>query len=300
MKGSVNAGYGARIEYPDQSQDEISNPCGALCSNFEAEALAMKAAISKISDNPHKSQNVILFTDSKSVLQALDNENYNLPVIRDLARTFDNFIKNSDKELNLQWIPSHCNINGNERADSLAKKGAMKEQPQMPVSQLTTKQIIKSNTKIEWLNSWALCSKGRQMFPYMTTPNTDDPINNLGRRDQSTIFRLRSQHIHLNMHLNRINPLHEPNCTLCPHPYETIKHFLFECPQLCELRKLYLPTNPNIGNTLYSQADQLKNMAVFFTMATRRRTEVQLQAGSRKKVSNSFKLTIFGSILIVY
>ena len=135
---------------------------------------------------------------------------------------------------------------------------------------------------MEWLNSWALCSKGRQMFPYMTTPNTDDPINNLGRRDQTTIFRLRSQHIHLNMHLNRINPLHEPNCTLCPHPYETIKHFLFECPQLSKLRKLYLPIDPNIGNTLYGQTDQLKKTAAFFITANRQRTEVQAQAGSRK------------------
>ena len=282
MKGTVNAGFGAKIEYPDKSIDEISSPCGAFCSNFEAEALAMKTAISKIPNNPNKLQNIVLFTDSKSVLEALKHETYNLPVIRDLAFTINHFIKTFDKNITLQWIPSHCNINGNERADKLAKKGAMEEQPQKPVSQLTCKQIIKSNSKIEWLNNWAMCNKGRQMFPYMTTPNIADPINNLGRRDQTIIFRLRSQHVQLNMHLNRINPMHEPNCILCPHPYETVQHLLFECPKLSNLRKLYLPTSPNIGNTLYGQADQLKNTAVFFIMATRQRTEVQVQAGSRK------------------
>ena len=38
---------------------------------FEAEALAMKAAISKIANNPEKLENIVLFTDSKSVLDAL-------------------------------------------------------------------------------------------------------------------------------------------------------------------------------------------------------------------------------------
>ena len=135
---------------------------------------------------------------------------------------------------------------------------------------------------MEWLNDWAMCNTERSMFSYMTTPNKADPINNLERKDQAIIFRLRSQHIQLNMHLNRINPQHEPNCALCPYPYETVKHFLLECPQLRQLRSLYLPTQPDFGNTLYGQADQLRSTAKYFIMATRHRTEVQAQTGTRK------------------
>jgi len=36
-------------------------------------------------------------------------------------------------------------IRGNERADTLAKAGAGKEQPEASVSQATVKKIIKSN-----------------------------------------------------------------------------------------------------------------------------------------------------------
>ena len=35
--------------------------------------------------------------------------------------------------------------------------------------------------------------------------------------------------------------------------YETVQDLLFECPKLSKLRKLYLPTPPNIDNTLYGQ-----------------------------------------------
>jgi len=52
-------------------------------------------------------------------------------------------------------------IKGNERADTLAKKGASQEQPERPVSHITCKQIIKANSKTEWVNSWSMCSTGR-------------------------------------------------------------------------------------------------------------------------------------------
>ena len=72
-----------------------------------------------------------------------------------------------------------------------------------------SKQILNAKTKTEWVNDWALGSTGRVMYPYMTTPTNTDPIDSLGRREQSIIFRHRSQHVCLNMHLNKINPMQE-------------------------------------------------------------------------------------------
>ena len=89
-------------------------------------------------------------------------------------------------ELTLQWITSHCEIPGNEWAGTLAKKGAESEQTNTSVSLNTAKQMIKSNNKIERLNNWALCDKGRSMFAYMPKPNKKDPINSLKREDQVT------------------------------------------------------------------------------------------------------------------
>jgi len=284
-QGTVNAGYGARIEFPDKSLEELSRPCGENCSNFEAEALAIKAAIEVIEENlkKNKYQNnkVIIFTDAKSVLQAIDSQQYKSQAIQILSSTLDKFIKTHDYEVILQWIPSHCEIKGNERADTLAKKGASQEQPERPVSHITCKQIIKANSKTEWVNSWSMCSTGRVMYPHMTAPTKTDPIDDLDRREQCIIFRLRSQHIPLNMHLNMINPMQEPVCPLCPCAYETVEHFLFECPQLSNIRDVLLPPCPNIDNTLYSNSDQLKRTAQYFMLVNRQRVKTQDQAGSR-------------------
>ena len=143
-------------------------------------------------------------------------------------------------------------------------------------------QPCKANTKIEWHNEWALCNKGRVVFPFMTRPNKNDPINALGRRDQVNIFRLRTQHVPLNMHINRIKPDHAPLCPLCDHPYETVKHFLFDCPSLEDIRQQLLPPSPDLGNTLYSTAHQLKQTSKYYVMANCRRAQVQMAAGSEK------------------
>ena len=284
FKGTVNAGYGARIEYPDKTLEELAHPCGTNCSNYEAEALAIKAAIEKIQEkiknHSFSKHQVIIFSDAKSVLQALNSDSFKSHIIQDLSSSLDVFMKTSNYEVILQWIPSHCEIKGNERADTLAKKGAAEEQPERPVSQSTVKQIINSKSMTEWINDWALGSTGRAMYPYMTAPTNTDPIDNLGRREHSIIFRLRSQHIALNSHLNRLNPLQEPVCPLCPCAYETVSHFLFECPKLSKLRETYLPPNPDIGNTLYCDFHQLKATAEYYVMANRLRTKFHDQAGS--------------------
>ena len=86
--------------------------------------------------------------------------------------------------------------------------------------------------------------------------------------------------MHLNMHLNRIK-----NCTLCPHPYEIIKHFIFKCPQ-----KALPSINPNIGNPLYGQANQLQNMVVFLIMAdTEQKFKLRLDQESKLQRSNKEK-----------
>ena len=279
FKGIINAGYGARIEYTDSDCDEIAEPCGAHCSNYEAEAFAIDAALDKLKEtfdqNPDKIRNCVIFSDSRSCLDSLETHRLENTAIKDLAINISSFLECHKITLVLQWIPSHCNIDGNERADTLAKKGAAKEQPIKQVSQSTTKQIIKSNTKIEWLNSWAQSEKGRSMFKFISKPNTKDQINYLQRKDQVIIFRLRTTHIPLNAHLSRITKDHPPACTLCGYKEETVQHFLFDCPFLQDTRKEFLPENPSLENTLYCDKQQLLQTSKYFQKANRQRTQVQ-------------------------
>ena len=279
FKGTTNAGCGVRIEYSDKTCDELYKPCGVLCANYEAEALALHHALQKLKEtfknDPNKQANCVIFSDSLSVLSVLDEQNYTTKAIRDLSIQINSFLEEFNISLYLQWIPSHCGIPGNERADTLAKKGTTQNQPEKPISQSTAKQIIKSNSRIEWHNLWAQGDKGRVMFQYVPKPNRKDPINFLKRKDQVVIFRLRTNHIQLNAHLSRITKDHNPTCTLCGYKEETVHHFLFECPHLQDLRTQFLPLNPDRDNSLYSTKNQLTQTCRFFHEAILRRTKVR-------------------------
>ena len=88
FKGSLKAGCGVRIEYSDKQCDELSEPCGTHCDNFEAEVLAIRHAIAKLSQafesKPDITTDCVVFSDSQSVLKTLDEQNYSTKANRDL------------------------------------------------------------------------------------------------------------------------------------------------------------------------------------------------------------------------
>ena len=191
---------------------------------------------------------VIIFSDAKSALEALQNPPHQDQITSEIALGISNLIAAHAVHVTLQWIPGHCNISGNVKADKLAKIGATKPQKNPPL-----------HTKYQ--------NTGRVMFKEMAQPRPQDAINELERQDQSLIFQFRTQHTRTNQHLNRINPLHQPHCRHCDNPAETTEHLLLYCPNLQSKRMDLLPTNPTIHSTLYGQLDQLKKTSTFIRLA---------------------------------
>ena len=71
---------------------------------------------------------VIIFSDAKSALEALQNPTYQDQITSAIALGIRYLIAAHAVHVTLQWIPGHCNISGNETADKLAKIGATKPQ----------------------------------------------------------------------------------------------------------------------------------------------------------------------------
>ena len=70
------SGYGVRIENTHKTSEELFNPC-VSCSNYEAEALAI--------------EHIVIFTDSMSVLQALENKKLDTSLLINKAKTLNAF-----------------------------------------------------------------------------------------------------------------------------------------------------------------------------------------------------------------
>ena len=270
--------------HPDKTCEELHNPCGSFCTNYEAEALAIEATINHLSkvfaETPAKVKNIVIFTDGLSVLQALENANHDNSACLSLALGINRFLHSYAVDLTLQWIPGHTDIQGNDRADTLAKRGATEVQTDRPASLQTAKNMIRRNNREQWLIEWAMGKTGRRVFKHMAAPNPKDALNSLARPEQAIVFRLRTQHIPLNSHLHRIKPDISPDCPLCDCPDETVSHHLFTCPALTDLRTAYLPSPPNFENTLYTNKQQLLKTCKFFSLSAGRRAQAQVVVGS--------------------
>ena len=86
-------------------------------SIYSAEVIAIDLAMNIIVN--HKPSKFIIYSDFKSVLQALQNKDSSTPLITRLLDKMNTLSKNNS--IILTWIPSHIGIQGNERADSCKK-----------------------------------------------------------------------------------------------------------------------------------------------------------------------------------
>ena len=136
----------------------------------------------------------------------------------------------------VQWIPSCCNMPGNELL-TLAKEGTTKEQVDRSTSHPEVKTILKAKQHSKW----------RHKHPRYKA----NPYYLLTRREQVTVFRLRTGHNHLNYHLNsKLRIGYTEQCP-CGTGSQTTEHLLQSCPIYEPLRKGIWPYHTSIACKLY-------------------------------------------------
>nr|XP_015912089.1 uncharacterized protein LOC107442917 [Parasteatoda tepidariorum] len=102
-------------------------------SNFDAEIFAISIALENLKNKISYFTKAVILVDSKAAIQAVainhDSDTQTISEIRDNLI----FLENASKIIMFQWIPSHVGINGNGKADQLAKKGTLEPQCNKPI-----------------------------------------------------------------------------------------------------------------------------------------------------------------------
>ncbi|XP_062709994.1 uncharacterized protein LOC134288629 [Aedes albopictus] len=96
------------------TEPEQQHRLPAECSVFSAEAAGIFQAITAPRDRP-----VLVVTDSQSAISAIESPKAKHPFIQGVQAELDS----AEHLTALMWIPGHCGIRGNERADELAGIG---------------------------------------------------------------------------------------------------------------------------------------------------------------------------------
>ncbi|XP_032457267.1 uncharacterized protein LOC116418058 [Nasonia vitripennis] len=239
MGDSLSVGSASVTEDLDFIHSRSLDPHSSI---FTAEAMAINTTLEYVAES--RSSRHIIFSDSLSVLQALQNKSagcLNHPLIVKAKRLLLEISENSiiENPLQLVWIPAHKEIFGNELADLYAKK-ATKSPPEnctVPYSdfkpywkELAYENTVNYNLEIE-------ATKGKQYFENFYT-NTKHPWfrnKNLSKKAIVTINRLRADHYSSASSLARKNIVESPACE-CVHNFQDADHLLWDCPRYVEQR----------------------------------------------------------------
>ena len=245
-----NGGGGIFIKHPDGTQTSKAIPTGKISSNYRAESTALLEAIKTLTASTMpSSRNIVFFTDCKSLLQKIQNPK-NERQQKETRTALQELSKG--KTVTLQWVPSHCGVVGNEKADALSKAGSQMEQFNHSVSYSEAKAIIHNHYSLLW--------KTR-----LGVESGHDPIHQLERHQQTILFRLRTGHSRLLGHMYRLKISHTNECP-CKTGTQTPQHILQDCPTFSTQRCQIWPEGANMEQKLWGSRQDLERTAGFIKM----------------------------------
>ena len=118
-------------------------------SIFSAESQAINMALDYIEEA--NLSNVIIFSDSLSVLQSINNSKIDNSVIQDIILRLHNM---SHKQNISCWLPSHVGIRGNEKADTAAKSALLLQPTNLKLPYTDFKPAINKYLFNKWQLVW--------------------------------------------------------------------------------------------------------------------------------------------------
>ena len=222
--------------FTDGSKEETKVGCAAATYNdckqmripdgssvFTAEAKAIDLALDFVK-NCNNTNKFVIFSDSLSVLQALNNSSSKNPQIQQLLLKHHEIA--SSKTIIYCWIPSHIGIYGNEKADKKAKESLHLEETVFKIPFNNFKPFINKYVFDKWQTIWnkASFNKLKEIEPIV---NNHRSSPKLSRREEIVLARLRIGHTRIT-HSYLFNREDQPYCFGCNTPF-TVKHFLLDC-----------------------------------------------------------------------
>ncbi|GFU06238.1 uncharacterized protein LOC103524116 [Trichonephila clavipes] len=203
---------------------------GPLTTHFDGEVEAIHIALQQLAVRLPPIERAVILSDSTSALQALSNYNENNCLRVQNCRELLGKIKG---KIVFQWVPSHCGLWGNKRADFLAKKGTgilqnFRRDLTLHSAKLEIKRIFRESFRLT-------ASRVARDKPWSTLCKKSHGIPSSPRAAAVAKFRLLTGHNCLCAHLFQINLVTSPICVLCDTgQYMTAAH-LDECSAMNDL-----------------------------------------------------------------
>ena len=123
-------------------------------SIFSAKLHTLYLALDRVETADDYERNFIIFSDSKSALQAISGQDWSHPLVLYILECLNWLVQYQDKTILFYWIPGHVGIIGNEKADTAAKAGLSKRVTNVPTPYGDFRKHLTVHLKYKWQSQW--------------------------------------------------------------------------------------------------------------------------------------------------
>jgi ribonuclease HI len=239
-KDNKSVGAGVAMYQHNQLIKEGKYRLSNYCSNNQAEQIAILKALDLILEMKTATyKEIVIYSDSKTSLDCIKKQTNHGFIIEQIRNKIRQLTEQQWK-IYFKWVKAHIGIEGNEKADKLAKEAAKDENinrqvaySRVPISTLAND--IKNKGHEQWQLLWDTTTKGvacRSFFP------------SLDKRLQMRIpvtpefTALVTGHIKTKTYLHRFKLADDPTCP-CKQAPQTPDHIIYEC-DIIEAQRSYL------------------------------------------------------------
>lgn len=234
-------GSGAGV-YAPGTEEGIWYSLGRLASVFQAETFAALLGVSEMLPKDAEEQKVYICSDSESMIKALLSPAVTSTLVKECKDYINELgLRN---QIALVWVPGHSGVEGNERADEMARVGsstlAYGPDPQIPIPQSLCVRALKDWLKGKHAERWTEYAGGLHTKCFLPMPNEkfSKALINMDRKRIARVVGALTGHCGLNSHLRKMRLSNTPECT-CGEE-ETGIHVICDCPKFSQLRRRYL------------------------------------------------------------
>ena len=198
-------GVGVLIDYSHIESAEEAIHLGNSATVFQAEVFAVGRTASHLIFAETNNKSVVINCDSQAAIMSLNNTKIKSKTTLDAVLALNKLGENN--QVLIRWIPAHSGYLGNEKADSLAKRGANNTDAtllKLPIPKVTWDMAIRERTKHNIWTKWRDAPPSH--FTRVWRKKFSKSIHNLNRGNLRKATMLLTGHVTVNYHLNKYKP----------------------------------------------------------------------------------------------